>query len=146
MGERAAEPSRDLTPRDQDCILIIAYWRGSGVPEPHVGYGTAKGHVWMGLAGVVESSIMRLVSLFLYPRLRTRPVGCLVYIPTFAWVVIWAVWFWRFAPASGFYELDDAGRPIRFLSTSSPPAAILGRTGTGRKAFLRQASASAHGP
>ena len=89
---------------------------------------------------------MRLVSLFLYPRLRTRPLGCLVHIPTFAWVVIWTVWFWRLAPASGFYELDDAGRPIRFLSTSSPPAAILGRAGTGRKAFLRQASASAHGP
>jgi hypothetical protein len=143
MSERAETPSRDLTPHEQARILIVAYWRGVGGDEPHVGYGTAKGHVWLGLAGVVESGLMRLAMLFLFPRLRTQPYGCLVYVPAVVWVGFWALWSWRFAPASGFYALDDAGRPLRFLSKSEPPAILHGRIGTGRKAFVRQASASA---
>ena len=50
MSERAETPSSDLTPREQARILIVAYWRGVG-GDAHVGYGTAKGHVWLGLAG-----------------------------------------------------------------------------------------------
>jgi hypothetical protein len=143
VSERAETPSCDLTPREQARILIVAYWRGVGGDEPHVGHGTAKGHLWLGLAGVVESGLMWLLRAFLFPRLRTRPVGCLVYAPAVVWLVLWQLWSWRFAPASGFYALDDAGRPLRFLSKEPPPASLLGRTGTGRRAFLRQASASA---
>jgi hypothetical protein len=85
-----------------------------------------------------------LVRQSVFPRLRTQPYGCFVYALPVVWLVLWRLWSVRFAPASGFYALDDAGRPVRFLSKSSPPATLFGRTGTGRKAFVRQASAAVH--
>lgn len=81
---------------------------------------------------------MRLINFFVAPKLRSRALGGIITVPSFAWVIYTVVMSWRYASSAGFYELDNTGRPIRFLSKFNPPRGILGRTGTGRKAFLGQ--------
>jgi hypothetical protein len=141
MGEGAAIPPRDITPRGQRHILITDYWRGSGAQEPHIGFGTAKGRIWLRLARIVEGSITGLLTRAHYesPGRPTWPVRYLAYVLTAVWKAIFAVSL-RLS-AAGFYELDDAGRPIRFLS-HHPPDGLWDRSSrsTGRKGFLRQAS------
>lgn len=145
MEKRRKEQVRELDPGEHRHVWIASYWRNGEGDGPHIGYGIAKGYVWMTLVGTVVSLTMQLYNRFVAPKLRTRPLGGAVIVPWLAWMIFIAIRTirsWQNGPVSGFYELDETGTPIRYLSRSDPPSSILGRTGSGRRAFLRECGVS----
>ena len=138
MGKREEpEAPRDLTPADQKRLVMVAYWRRLRRGEPNIGYGMAKGYLWLQLAVVAHLLARYAFTLFIEPKLLPRVRYLVRNAPSFAATFVLSRATSRMRRSSGYYQLDNGGAPVRFLSKQLPPS-IQGRLGTSRRAYLRR--------
>ncbi len=121
---------------EQNNILITAYWPQRHTDEPHIGYGRRKDAFAFQIVGTLFTLTSRVLGWFVEPRVRPimKPWVrfALLLLPALSIGILAN----RGNKAKGFYQLDDEGRPVLFLS-SAPPENIQGRMGVSRKRFLR---------
>jgi hypothetical protein len=118
-------------------IFLSAYWPGQQADEPHIGYGGNKGYLIVQLATLGYSVAVNLFNLFIEPKIRPlfRPAARLV----FPLVVSTSLGLlaYLYGKSKGYYQLDEQGNPVHFLSTTLPES-LKDRRGVGRKEFLEQ--------
>ena len=119
----------------QEKILITAYWPRRNVDETNIGYGLRKDKFFFQIVGVFYTLIGRILGTFVEPRVRpiVRP-GVRLALWLLPGIGI-AILTRRGSKSTGFYQLDDEGRPLLFLSRMQPEH-IQGHMGVSRKRFL----------
>lgn len=121
----------------QDKIFISAYWRQRNVDEKNIGYGRRKDNFILQIVGVLFTLLSRIVGWFVEPKVRhlMKPWVrfALLLLPS----LVIGILINRGRTSVGFYQLDNEGRPVLFLS-SMPPEEIQGRIGASRKRFLSE--------
>jgi hypothetical protein len=118
-------------------ILISAYWPPQDEDDAPVGYGMQKTHLVLQFALTLFGLVNQVMAWFLEPRVRPlmRPgVRLLTLILPGLSLALLAN---RGRKYTGFYKLDNEGRPVQYLSPA-PPKSIQGRMGVGRKRFFAQ--------
>jgi hypothetical protein len=137
LNTHGPEVPRDLTQPDQQRLRIVAYWPKTRKDDHHVGYGMARSYLWLQLGVIGNMVLQRAFQLFAEPRLRPRAHFLVRNAPMIVAAISLAIVTNRMQRTSGYYHIDSAGRPTRFLSKQMPPS-IHGRLGTSRGVFLRR--------
>ena len=128
---------REIDRATQDSIFISAYWRQRNADETNIGYGRRKDNLIFQIVGVLFSVLSRIAGWFVEPKVRhlMKPWVrfALVLLPALAIGIL----INRGRTSTGFYQLDNEGKPVLFLS-STPPESIQGRIGVSQKRFLSE--------
>ncbi len=119
-------------------ILISAYWPPKDENDVPVGYGVQKTHLALQMSLSSFTFVSQVLTRFLEPRIRPlmRPGVRLLMLMLPA--IILALLANRGRKYTGFYQLNNEGRPVQYLSPAAPES-IQGRMGVGRKKFFEQA-------
>ena len=118
-------------------ILISAYWPAKGGDDISVGYGVQKTFIAFQLGMTLFRLISQLTNWFLEPRARTLMGPTTRLLAFLLPGVILALLSNRGRKYTGFYQLNNEGRPVQYLSPA-PPESIKGRMGVGRKRFFEK--------
>lgn len=118
-------------------ILISTYWPARDGDDIAIGYGMQKSHLVFQFVLTFYGLLNQIMAWFLEPRIRPlmRP-GVRLLTLIFPGI-IFALLANRGRKYTGFYRLDDEGRPVEYLSPA-PPKSIQGRMGVGWKRFFNQ--------
>jgi len=116
-------------------IFIAAYWRQRNADETNIGYGLRKDILVLQIAASLFTLLGRIIRWFVAPKVRPvmkpwMPFALLL-VPTISIGIL----INRGRKSTGFYQLDNEGRPVLFLSPT-PPESLQGRIGVSRQKFL----------
>ena len=116
-------------------IFIVAYWPPQDGDDIAVGYGIQKTRLVLQFTLTLYGLVNQILVWFLEPRVRPlmHPGRRLLMLMLPS--IIIALLANRGRKYTGFYKLDDEGRPVQYLSPA-PPKSIQGRIGVGRKRFF----------
>ena len=121
----------------QESIFISAYWPQRNNNESPIGYGMRKEYLFFQAVLLLFNIIARVTGWFFrgraLPLRRPGPRSFLLLISALSSILL----FRRERAYTGFYQLDNEGRPVLFLSRSLPMS-IQGRMGVSRKRFFAQ--------
>ena len=131
-GDEVFIMMKEIDSATQKKISISAYWRRRQADEANIGYGFRKDYLALQMVSILFSSLMRW---FIEPRIRPAMKHWMRLVYLFLPGLSLAFISNRGRKATGFYQLDDEGMPVLFLSRI-PPESIQGRIGTSRNKFL----------
>ena len=112
-------------------ILISTYWPAQDGDDIAVGYGMQKTFLFFQVSMTLFRLVFQITTWFLEPLMRPGVRLLTLLLPG----TIFALLANRGRKYTGFYQLDDEGRPVQYLSPA-PPKSIQGRIGVGRKRFF----------
>jgi hypothetical protein len=118
-------------------ILISTYWPAQDGDDIAVGYGMQKSHLVFQFVLTFYGLLNQIMAWFLEPRVRPLMRPGVRLLTLLLPGTIFALLANRGRKYTGFYKLDDEGRPVQYLSPA-PPKSIQGRIGVGRKRFFNQ--------
>jgi len=118
-------------------IFLSAYWPGQQAGEPHIGYGARKGFLIVQLAGLGYSVTSQIVNLFIAPKVRPTMKPVVRTLLPLAIATILGLLSYLYGRSNGYYQLDEQGNPVLFLSSTLPDT-IKDRKGMNRQEFLEQ--------
>jgi hypothetical protein len=121
----------------QKNIFLSAYWPRQQADEPHIGYGGKKGYLVVQLAAIGYSVTNQLFNLFFEPKIRPLLRPAVRGLFPLAMAATLGILGYLYGKSKGYYQLDEQGNPVLFLS-STLPEPIKDRRGIGRKSFLEQ--------
>jgi hypothetical protein len=134
----APEAPRDLIPSEQRRLVIMAYWPRLRRDDLPIGYAMAKGYLWLQLPLLFYNVVHRAFAIWIEPKLRPRGRLLVRNAPLLATGFTVGLISMRMQRIAGYYQLNEQGTPIRFISKRVPPS-IHGRRGTTRRGFLHHA-------
>src|SRR6266700_572552 len=118
-------------------IFLSAYWPRQQANESHIGYGGKKGFLIVQLAGIGYSVTSQILNLFFAPKVRPLMKPAVRTLLPLAVGAILGILGYLYGKSNGYYQLDEQGNPVLFLSPTLPEP-IKDRRGIGRKEFLEQ--------
>jgi hypothetical protein len=116
-------------------ILISAYWPAKDRDDVPVGYGMQKSHLVFQFVLTFYGLLHQIMAWFLEPRVRPLMRPGVRLLTLMLPGIILALLANRGRKYTGFYQLDNEGGPVQYLSPA-PPKSIQGRIGVGRKRFF----------